>query len=743
LKAQQQRYGAKIVVENYVGNSIPRVDAKEKVTGKALFPGDLSMVGMVHAKVLFSDIAHAKIINIDISSANKVPGVMAVLTADDVPVNEYGISEFDQPVLAFDKVRYIGDRVALVVAETEKAAEKARDLIRVDYEDLPVLDDMQRALDPDAPIIHPVKGSNLLSNMQIRKGDTEAGFAEADLIVEENYYMGWQEHAYLQPDAGLAYLDDDGTLIVQTAGQWAHDDRRQLSHALNMPEENIRVVYTYIGGAFGGREDVSVQILLGLAAMKVKRPVRLAWNREETTIGHHKGHPMWIYHKWGAKKNGRITAQQTEILADAGGYASTSTYVVASTALLSTGPYNVPNLSLDAKAVYTNNIVCGALRGFGAQQAVFAAEMQMNHLADTLGMDPVELRMLNMLKEGDLTGTMTPTPPKVTASETLSKAAEAAGWRKSENIWRISQPKDRQVRPGVVRGVGIASGWKNVGYTLGYPEKSEAVVELYGGGEVDRAVVRIGISEVGQGILTAVLQMAADALILPPERIQVINADTSEAPSAGSVSASRMAFMSGNAIIGAAREAYQAWKNEERPAIASYTYFAPETRALDPDTGRGKGAFAFAYLAQAVEVDVDLITGLVSINKIISAHDLGKVVNPLIVEGQIEGGAIQAMGWATIENFQMKGGKTSTTNFNTYLIPTTCDTPVDFKIIILEEPLPIGPWGVNGVGEMPFLAVAPAILDAVHDATGVWFSEIPLTPEKVLDGLDRHRPKAG
>jgi CO/xanthine dehydrogenase Mo-binding subunit len=729
------------VVEKNVGRSTPRIDGVAKVTGKALFPGDLSMPGMVHAKVLFAGRSHALIKKIDTSGAETIPGVLAVLMSEDIPVNEYGISEFDQPVLAFDKVRFIGEKVALVIAETEKAADKARRLIKVDYEELPLLIDPEDALQQGTVLIHPEKGTNLLSEMRIRKGDIEAGFSEAEVVVEETYKIGWQEHAYLQPDAGLCWQDDSGNLILKTAGQWAHDDRRQIAHALDLPEEKINVVYTFVGGAFGGREDVSVHILLCLAALKVGRPVRMAWSREETIIGRHKGHQMKVYHKWGVNKTGKILAQETIITADAGAYASTSTYVVASTALLSTGPYDVPNLSLDARAVYTNNPVGGALRGFGAQHAIFTAEMQMARLADALGIDRVELRMRNSLSEGCLTGTMTPLPSKAAVKETLTAAARAAGWQQIDDNWTCPKNTKGTSRSGVLKGVGIASGWKNVGYTLGYPEQAEAVVELHGEMEVQKAVVRIGVSEVGQGILTTVLQMAADALQLPIDRIEVVNAGTGEVPSAGSVSASRMAFMAGNALIGAARMAYQAWKNEERPAVAVYTYHAPETGALDPVTGRGKGAFAFAYMAQAVEVEIDMKTGLISTTKIISAHDVGKAVNPLIVEGQIEGGAIQGMGWATIEQFILKDGNVLTPNFNTYLIPTTCDIPPDFKSLILEGPLPIGPWGANGIGEMPLLAVAPAILDAVHDATGVWFSQIPLTPEILLDWLER--PKQG
>lgn len=721
--------------EKHVGQSIPRVDAVAKVTGEAEFPGDLSMPSMAHLKVLFARRPHARLRRIDTSRAKAVPGVLAVLTSKDVPINSFGIGEYDQPVLCDDVVRYVSDRVALVVAETEKIAAKARERINVEYEDLPVVDSPDAALLPDAPLVHVEKGSNVLASFRIRKGDVEAGFAQSEVIVDETYELGGQEHAYLQPDAGLAWVEEDGSVVVKTSGQWAHDDRRQIAHALDLPEDRVRVIYTYVGGAFGGREDISVQIFLALAALKVGRPVKTIWSREETTIGHHKRHPMRIRHRWGVASDGQLIAQKTEILADAGAYASTSAYVVASTVLLSTGPYEVPNLCVDAQAVYTNNVVTGACRGFGVPQAVFAAEAHMARLADALGMDPVELRMRNILREGSLTGTMVPVPPGLSTRETLEATALEMGWKKVSGEWRRPEVIEREVRPGVARGVGIAAGWKNVGYTLGYPEQAAATVELHGEIEVEQAVVRLAASEIGQGTHTTIAQMAAEALGLPLERINFIFSDTAETESAGSTSASRMAFMAGNVLRGAAESATEAWRNGNRPAVATYIYKSPETDGFDPDTGRCKGAFAFAYLAQGVEVEVNLETGQIQVTRIVAAHNVGKAINPSVVEGQIEGGAIQAMGWATMEDFIMHEGQVLTSDLATYLIPTSVDVPPQFDSLILELPQPLGPWGATGVGEMTFLSIAPAIYEAVHDATGVWYQGIPLTPEKVLAGL--------
>jgi CO/xanthine dehydrogenase Mo-binding subunit len=733
---ETKREGARLLSEQYIGKSIPRVDALAKVRGTADFPGDLSMPGMAHMKVLFARRSHARILHIDTEEARSYPGVLAVLTARDVPVNSYGIGEYDQPVICEDIVRFVGDRVALVVAENEQIAARARALIRVDYEDLQVINSPEDALLPDAPILHPAKNSNILTSLQIRKGDVQSAESDAPVIIDETYDLGGQEHAYLQPDAGLAWVDQDGCIVVKTAGQWAHDDRRQIAHALSLPEECIRVIYTYAGGAFGGREDVSVHILLALAVLKIGRPVKVIWSREETTIGHHKRHAMKIQHRWGATRDGQLIFQKTKILADAGAYASTSAYVVASTLLTSTGPYNVPHVAVDAQAVFTNNVTGGAFRGFGVPQAITTAEAQMARLAEALDIDPVELRLRNMFVEGSRTSTQAEVPAGLSARETLVAAAQAVGWQKESGKW-VRPDSKTKVGSGILRGVGIASGWKNVGYTLGYPEEATASIELHGRAEIERAVVRLGTSEVGQGTLTTIKQMAADALNLPLELVELIFTDTAQTASAGSVSASRMAFMAGNVLRETSEAVMKAWRNEDRPAVVTHTYKAPSTDALDPQTGAGVGAFAFAYLAQAVELEVDPETGQLNVLRIVSAHDVGRAIHPQIVEGQIEGGVIQGLGWAMMEDFQSEEGQVLTPDLTTYLIPTARDIPTDLESVVLELNLPLGPWGVTGVGEMSLLAIAPALIDALHDATGVWFNVIPLPPERVFEGLRR------
>ncbi len=741
--------------EQVVGKPIPRVDARDKVTGRARYPGDFSMPGMLHAKILFAGRPHARILSIDTSEAEQVPGVVAIFTAKDVPVNEYGLQTPDQPVLCgpgsgkegADVVRFVGDQVALVVAETEEAAARARDLIRVEYQDLPIISDPLEAMKPDAYPIHPPRApnpihpelqteGNWISHHQIRKGDVEAAWAQCDVIVEAEYRLPSQEHAYLQPEAGLAYIDEEGRVTVIVAGQWTWEDQQQIAHALNIPPEQVRVIYPAIGGAFGGREDMSVQIVLALAAWKLRRPVKIVWTREESIIGHGKRHPVWARCKWGATREGKLVAAEVRVVADGGAYCYTTNKVMGNLTVTCTGPYEIPNVKVDVDGYYTNNPPSAAARGFGAPQGIFLAEMQMNKLAEALGMDPVELRVRNLLREGSLTAMGTPLPGGVHLVEVVERCAAAAGWTKTETGWR--KPELPQPSGPIRRGIGFAAGFKNVGFSFGYQENCWAKVELRGGAEIEEAVVYIGSAEVGQGAHTVIVQMAAEALGIPVERVRLIPSDTATSPgSSGSASASRTTFMAGNAIRGAAAAALEKWRAEERPAVAEYTYLAPRTTPFDPQTGYGTPNFAYGYAAEAVEVEVDTETGQIRIPRVVCADNVGKAINPQTVEGQIEGGVVMGLGWATVENFIVQEGYVLTDRLSTYLIPTALDVPERVESVIVERPDPRGPWGARGMGEMPVLPAAPALLAAVHDATGVWFHEFPLTPERVWKGIRR------
>ncbi len=737
----------------YLGQSVIRSDAEGKVTGKALYPGDINLPNQAYMKILFAGRPHAIIRAIDTSKAEALEGVIAVFTAKDVPVNEYGLGVRDQPVLCgpgsgkpyADRVRFVGDQVALVVAESEAIAARGCDLIRVDYEDLPVVTDAREAMQPDAPLLHPELGSNVFTHYRIRKGDVEAAFKEADVIVEGEYHTPAQEHAYLQPEAGLGYIDEEGRVTVVVAGQWVHEDQEQVAHALGLPLEKVRIIYPAIGGAFGGREDMSVQIVLGLAAWRlaqrgIQRPVKIVWSREESIIGHHKRHPYFIRARWGATREGKLVAAEVELVADGGAYVYTSPKVLGNATLMCTGPYEIPNVRVDSYAVYTNNLPNGAFRGFGGPQGAFAAEMQMNRLAEALGMDVVEIRMRNVLREGSLLSVGTPLPKGVSMPQVIEACAEHGGWQKGQAGWqrvRDVAGETQPLKPYLKRGVGFACAFKNVGFSFGYQENSWATVELHGGAEIEKAVVYHAGADVGQGAHTVFAQMAAEALNIPLEKVQVVVSDTAVTDNSGSASASRMTFMAGNAIKGACQAALEKWRAEERPAIARYQYLAPKTTPFDPETGRATPNFAYGYVAQTVTVEVDTETGHVRIVDVVSADDVGKALNPQQVRGQIEGAVVQAGGYAILENFVQKDGYVQTQHLSTYLIPTVLDIPDKVDSLILEYPDPLGPWGARGMAEMPFLPLAPAAIAAVHDATGVWFNEFPLTPERVLRGLGK------
>src|ERR1051325_4185572 len=437
----------------YIGQSVPRVDAIEKVKGEAIFASDMVRPGQAYLKMLMAHRTHAIVKRVDTSKAEALPGVLAVLTSRDVPCNEFGYYTYDQPVFCgpgekpyTDRVRFVGDRIAAVVAETEAIAAKARDLIEVEYEDLPVVTDVEKAMAQDAPILHPDVGSNTFGHHKLYNGDVEVGFRQADIIIESVFNTPAQEHAFLQTESGLAYIDEDGRIAVVTTGQWGIKDRKQIAHALGLTEDQVRVIYPMTGGAFGGREDISVQIIVALAALKLRnmgnpRPVKVVWNREESILGHCKRHPFRISTRWGATREGKITAAEVKLLADGGAYKFTTSIVTSNAVINALGPYEIPNVKVDAYDVYTNNVPRGAFRGFGGPQAVYCAEQMVNKLAAELGMDPVELRMRNLAKEGSLQTTGAPFPPGVTIRETTQACVEGAGWKSTPSGWVLTQPR--------------------------------------------------------------------------------------------------------------------------------------------------------------------------------------------------------------------------------------------------------------------------------------------------------------
>ena len=739
-------------VKKHDSQSLPRVDAAGKVTGQANYPGDLTPDNLLFGKVLFSHQPHARMVAMDTTAAAAVPGVVAILTAVDVPVNEYGLIMPDQPVMVglgssklhSDVSLWEGDHVAVIIAETEEAAAQARSLIQIEWEPLPVITDMFVAMQ-DEVVLQPWHGSNVLKKYQIRKGDMAAGWAAADVVIEGEYKLPYQEHAFLQPEAGVGYVDENGRITIQIGGQWTHEDQEQVAHALGLPLDQVRIIYPAIGGAFGGREDMSLQIVLGLAAMRlheqgIDRPVRITWTREESIIGHHKRHEAVVKTKWGATKDGMVTAVSAEVFMNSGAYAYTSTKVLGNFHLMVTGPYEIPHAHIDSYAITTNNVPGGAFRDFGGPQGAFAAENQMNKLAEALGLDPVEIRLKNALTEESLLTVQTKMPKGVSLKEVISRCAAEANWHgelaPSAGFASIQSliPNPQSLK----KGRGFACSFKNVGFSFGAPEKCEAIIELYGTGEIEKVILRHAAAEVGQGSHTALRQMAATAVGVDVGLVELDMSDTASTGNSGSVSASRMTFMAGNSIRQAADKALEKWANEERPAIARETYFPPKTEPYDPETGVCMPNFSYGYVAEAVDLTVDVETGHISIDRVVCADDVGKAINPMLVQGQIEGAVVQAHGYALMENLQLKDGRILNPYLSQYLIPGIKDIPAKVESIIMEVPDPIGPFGARGMAEMPFLPLAPAIVAALHDATGIWFDEIPLVPYKVVQKLRQH-----
>ena len=751
-----------------VGKDVERLDIHQKVQGTRKYPQDFNLEGQLYAKVVWSAHPHAVVKRIDTSAAEALPGVVKVLTYKDVPVNEYGINIPDQPVLVAegDKVRWVGDRIAIVVAESERIAAQARDLIVVDYEVLLTVDDPRQAMQPGAPLVHEGRESNVLKHIPIRRGDVEQGFAQADVIVEGTYTTHCVEHAYLQPDAALGYVDDQGRITIITSCQWPADDLHQIAHMLDLPEDQVREIVPAVGGAFGGREDMYIQHLAALCAFVVRRPVKIVFDREEVTQRTGKRHPFYLRHRTGATSDGHIVAAEVEVISDAGAYASTSIPVLNNAATFALGPYQIPHARVDAYTVHTNNAVTMAMRGFGTTQVPLGYEPQMDKLAEALGMDPVEIRLKNLLDVGDVAVTGNVMTAETGVKETLRQAALAAGWRQEGERW-IEPDPSLALRPvlsasegtGVGaasaphkrRGIGVAVGCKNVGYSLGFDDKSTAVVELTlaESGEIGRALVKIAAVEVGQGVLTALAQIAAETLGVDVGKVRLALVDTANTPDAGSSSASRHVFISGNAVARACQAAKEKWRAILRAETgktkieAEYTFRGRSVRAttpFDPETGQCEPHISFTYATQVALVEVDLETGQTDILKFWSAVDAGTVVNPLTYFGQQAGGVHMGVGYALTENYIQQQGRPRTRRFSEYHIPTVLDMPREFESIAIESaPDPQGPFGATGMGETTTLPTAPAILSAIHDATGVWINDLPASPERVWRAIKKQK----
>lgn len=737
-----------------MGSSLARTDAPAKTTGQVRYAGDMERPHQKWMKVVFAEVSHARIRSLKVDRAAALPGVTAVLTDADVPHNRYGIVFPDQPVLCglhstpeARTVRWAGDRLCLIVADSPRIAEAAAQLVEVEYDPLPVLDSPRAALAPDAVLVHDYEGypldtkprsSNLLSELRIRYGDPARGMAEADVIVDGEFQTHPQEHAYLETEAGVAWMSDADRIIVRTGGQWMHHDQAQIAEALQVPAARIRVEYAAIGGAFGGKEDVHLQILLALATYRTGAPVKCVWTREESIRFHHKRHPFHFRARLGARQDGSLTALEVDLESDAGAYASTSTKVLGNAVLGCHGCYIIPHVRIDGRTVFTNNGVNGAFRGFGSPQGLFMIETLMNQLAERLEMDPGELRRRNAWREGTTLFTASQVPPGVMARAVLDRVeaevrrldrqGDPAPAEDSRSGMRgsLASAADRRVR-----GRGLALGVKNVGFGQGVPDSCHAWIELRGEAEIEEALVGTVGADTGQGAHMVVRQMAADLLRLPLARVRLKAASTDDAQSSGSASASRLTYYAGGALYEAAQRALREWENEERPARGEYTWSGRPTTPHDPETGAGSPAVTFGYCAQVADIEVDLDTGHISVLRIISVHDVGRAVNPQLVEGQIEGAVAQGMGWTLSEHLIQAEGRIANPSLSTYLIPGVRDVPAEVVPVILEGGVMDHPLHLKGMAEMGTVPVAAAITAAVHDALGIWITRLPLTPEAV------------
>jgi CO/xanthine dehydrogenase Mo-binding subunit len=741
-----------------VGIQIPKVDALQKALGEAKYGADLASEEPLHLKVLRSPKPHAKIVRIETEGALRDPGVERVFTAKDIPgKNQVGMIVKDQPILASDRVRYIGDPVALIAAKTKEAAEEAAQKLVVVYEDLPSVTHPEEALQPCAPLIH--EKGNLLFEFHVIKGDVQKGLKEAEVIVEETYTTTWVDHAYLEPDAGIAYLDEERRITIVCPTQNVHYDQMEVASTLSLPLDQVRIIQCATGGGFGGRLDITVQCLLALAVFHLKKTVKILYSREEVFEVTSKRHPLRIRYKSGAKKDGMLTAVEVDILGDTGAYASYGSTVAIRSAIHATGPYQVPNVKVKSRVVYTNNSWSGAMRGFGVPQMAFAHESQMDLLAQALMMDPIEIRLKNCFRVGSETATGQTLMASVGIEETLKKVRE---WKEGPGL-----SKGDSKKPFIKKGIGIGSMWYGIGNT-GISNPSTAQVEIDPDGEVR---LFTGAADIGQGSDTVLLQMTSEATGVPLDEIHLIRADTALTTDAGATSASRQTYISGNAILNAIKNLRQEAIKEAGPLlnldekdlffeegkIKSRTclttsipirevakrckrvlrgegHFDPETTRLDPETGQGAPYATYAFATHLAEVEVDTGTGKVKVNRVIASHDVGKAIHPKNVMGQIMGGVAMGTGFALMEEF-VPG---ETTSFVNYLIPTSKDVPEVIPMIV-EEQEPTGPFGAKGVGEPALIPSAPAILNAIANAIGQRIYDLPANLERVLEAVQKNK----
>lgn len=756
--------------EDVVGASVHKKDAMDKALGTIKYGDDMAPEGVLHGKVLWSAHPHAEILSVDVSAAQDMPGVRAVLTARDVPGdNAYGPMVRDAQVMAMDKVRFIGEPVVVAFADSEEQAEAARDACKVEYKPLKGVFTPEQALEAGAPKIHP--DGNIHHRARIIKGDVELGFAQADAVVEGTYTTPFIEHAYLEPEAGLAEPTEDGGVKVMMNTQYAFGDQRQIADALGIDAAKVRVVQIPGGGAFGAKNDITLQIMLAMGAMRTGRRIKMVLTRPESLRVHVKKHAYTMHYKTGATKDGRLVALDAKLLLDTGAYGSWGVEVTEQATIFSTGSYEIPNVRVESTAVYTNNVPCGAMRGFGINQVTFAVEAQLDLLARELGLDPFAIRRINAMKPGSSTSTGQILGPSVGLLETLDEV--------EKGLARLPAVKG----DGRRIGVGVASCFKNVGLGLGAEDVGRAKVELISGGKV---LVQVGSSEIGQGSMTAAAQIAAQTLGLPYEQVDVLYGDTGGPLDTGPTCASRTTFIAGNALVRASEglrdqlldyvsEEYEipyenlqfthghfvdSRTNEELTSLAElaeiarkrgqtfsnvgqYTVPKTYTTSESQEGTRPKDYInyvSFGFGTQAARVAVDENTGAVEVLDVVACHDVGKAINPQNVQLQIEGSVIMGMGYALSEEFNMEEGWNLTNTLGKCGVPRASQTP-NIVSSVIEVADPNGPFGAKGLGEIASLPTAPAIINAIHDATGARIKHLPARRPRVLAALRKSKPR--
>jgi CO/xanthine dehydrogenase Mo-binding subunit/aerobic-type carbon monoxide dehydrogenase small subunit (CoxS/CutS family) len=744
----------------------------EKLTGQKIYTDDLSFDGMLIAKAVRANIPHGKVKKIDVSEAEKMPGIVKVLTSKDIPgENIYGLVVLDQQVFCDDVVRYVGDTLALVIGETEDQVQAAVEAVKIEIEPLPVVSTIADALKADAPVLHTRLKDvypdmpNVLKHFHVRKGDPEKGFAEADLIYEQRYRVPFVEHAYMEPETSIGVLEADGTVKVYVGSQGPVEDREQVAQVLGLEEEKVQIAHMYMGGGFGGKEDIAGQIHAALAAYRTGKPVKVQWSREESIVVSYKRHAAELYYKMGMTRDGKLVAADVKVYGDTGAYASAGETVLFRMMAFACGPYEVPNVEVNTYAVHTNNNPAGAFRGYGSPQVAFAAETHIQHMIDTLGLDPIETRLMNALDYG-----------KATITGDVLTEDVGAGMVQCLNALKTELEKTEmpQVGENEKLGVGIACAYKNVGLGISVPDRSSAQVGLEKDG---RFLVRHGGTDMGQGSNQVVATIASRVLGVPLKDIRVHTGDTREDPHGGITTASRATFVTGNAAKLAA-EGLRAmlWETvSEEFGISEYLieirdgvfvnnetggeiialktlasggnqfayksdYEAPQTQApfeeipSYPGVPKAPLHFAYDFGAQAAILAVNLETGAVKVHKIIAAHDSGEPLIYKNVIGQIEGAVVQGLGYALSENFIIEEGIPKTTRLRDLGLLRFRDIP-EIVAIPITDPHPKGPFGAKGMGELALSPTAPAVINAIHDATGVWVRELPATTERVRKAL--------